>query len=136
MATIISPFVVKGRLHVEKYLLPSVCKLYPRQAQQGISDIGLPVFGAATPRVWRSVTDVICRKEESRAFLPDRLKSQVSDVNSFTLELPWDAPIQSEDTILMAGVRYEIAKLSKASDMDFSTVALIRELTTDVDAKA
>lgn len=128
--------VTLGRQHLEKYLLPSTCQIFPRQAQQGISNTGLPVFGAATPKTWRSVTNIICRKEESRAFIPDRLKNQVADVNSFTLELPFDAPVESEDVIVFAGVRYEIAKLSKATDMDVSTVALIRELSANVDVTA
>lgn len=136
MANLTTPLVVKGRQHVEKYLLPITCQLIPKQANSGISATGLPVFGAATPRVWRGVTAIPCRKDESRSFIPDRLKSQTSDVNGFTIEMPYDSPVENEDHILIAGVRYEIRKLAKATDADFSTVALVMELTADVDTTA
>ncbi len=129
----ISSAVTLGRRHLEKYLLPSTCQIFPRQAQQGISELGLPSFGAVTAKTWRGVTTIPCRKDESRSFVPDRLKAQVADVNSFTLELPYDAPITNSDVVVINGVRFEIAKLALATEIDVSTVALLREFTADVD---
>jgi hypothetical protein len=136
MANLTTPAVLLGRKHVEKYLLPLTCQLIPKQAQSGISATGLPTFGSATPRTWRGVPDIPCRRDESRSFIPDRLKSQTTDVNGFTVELPYDAPVENSDTILIAGISYEIRKLAKATEADVSTVALVMELTADVDVTA
>jgi hypothetical protein len=126
MANLTTPAVIQGRKHVEKYLLPITCQIFPKQAQSGISATGLPVFGSATPRTWRNSTTIKCRKDESRSFIPDRLKAQTMDVNGFVIELPYD--VGSE--------RFEIRKLAKATDADVSTVALVMQITADADITA
>lgn len=136
MANLTTPAVIQGRKHVEKYLLPITCQLIPKQAQAGIGATGLPTFGSITPRTWRGVTNVPCRKDESRSFIPDRLKAQTMDVNGFTIEMPYDSPVESEDHIVIGGETFEIRKLAKATEADFSTVALVMQITADVDTTA
>jgi hypothetical protein len=117
-------------------LLPITFQIFPKQAQSGISATGLPVFGSATPRTWRNSTTIKCRKDESRSFIPDRLKAQTMDVNGFVIELPYDVDIESSDIIVIGSERFEIRKLAKATDADVSTVALVMQITADADITA
>lgn len=119
------------------HLMPDTCKIYPRRAASTIvGGIERPV-GDPDPRLWRGVEDIPCRVDLSRAFRPDRLKQQATEVDEYNLELPYDVEFEPSDYIIIEHNdivnRFEIRKIKNISNWDVSIECIIDQTGTNLD---
>lgn len=117
-----------------KHLLPDTCRIYSRNG--GVTmDHGTPHQVAPTARTWRldanndPILDVPCRADLSRAFRPDKLKQQATEVDEYNLELPFDMVFDPTDYVVInyKGIdnRFEIRKVKDISNWDASIECVI-----------
>lgn len=125
------------RAAVIKHLLPDTCKIYPRKGTSTIIHGIARPDGDPNPRLWRGREDIPCRADLSRAFRPDRLKAQATEVDEYNLELPYDTVFDPSDYIVIEkdGVinRFEIRKVKNISNWDVSIECIIDQTGTDLD---
>ena len=125
------------RAMVIKNLMPDTCKLYPRKAANYTISGGVMTPGTITARLWRGVTTIPCRADLSRAFRPDKLKTQATEVDEFNLELPYDVVFDPSDYVIInyKGIdhRFEIRKIKDMSNWDVSVECVIDQTGTDFD---
>lgn len=125
------------RAAVIKHLMPDRCKIYPRRNSSNIvNGINRPV-GDPIARVWRGTDEIPCRVDLSRAFRPDKLKQQATEVDEYNLELPYDVSFQPTDYIVITkdGVenRFEIRKIKNISEWDVTIECVIDQIGTELD---
>src|SRR5258706_6837926 len=112
-----------------KYLLPDTCKIYPlhngRTQDHGI----ITSTTAVAARQWHGITTIPCRIDLSRAFRPDRLKQQATEVDEYNLELPIDLVFDPSDYVVFNkdGVdhRFEIRKVKNLSKWDVTIECIV-----------
>lgn len=122
------------RQKIIKYLLPDLCQLIPAEGTgTTIDGAGIKHQTPPTPRVWRGTTNIPCRADLSRAFRPDKLKVQTTEVNEFNLELPFDVVVTANDTVIIRGRRFVIRKIKDVSNWDASIECVIEEISTKLD---
>lgn len=122
------------REHYITRLMPDTCQLIPsRGTAIVITDAGYVTQTPATPKTWRATTTIPCRVDVSRAFRPDALVSQTVVVDEYNLQLPFDVDVDEDDLVHINGKVYEIRKLKKASEWDYTVEALIMKGSTQID---
>jgi hypothetical protein len=122
-------------------LMPDTCRIYPRTG--GVTqDHGITTPVPPTARTWRTVAgtpilDVPCRADLSRAFRPDKLREQATEVDEYNLELPFDMVFDPTDYIIITykGLpnRFEIRKVKDISNWDASIECVIDQSGTTFD---
>lgn len=126
--------IAMQRQDVIKYLMPDVCQIYPKnQTGMTINSAGITVRGTQVAREWKSSTDIPCRADLSRAFRPDKLKNQTTEVNEYNLELPYDMVVTADDRVVVRGRNFVIRKIKDASNWDVTIECVIEEISTDLD---
>lgn len=122
------------RQRIEKMLLPDTCQLVPALgATPVISGAGILVTEAPTPRLYRGLADIPCRADISRAFRPDKLKTQTTEVNEFNLELPSEVTVIATDRVVIRGRNFVIRKIKDVSNWDVTIECVIEEISTQID---
>jgi hypothetical protein len=124
------------RAAVIKHLLPDRCKIYPRQGSGTIVHGIFRPDGDANPRLWRGLEEFPCRADLSRAFRPDRLKTQATEVDEYNFELPFDAEFEPSDIIINHNGRenhFEIRKIKNISDWDVTIELILDQAGTNFD---
>lgn len=91
--------VKKLRERIIRDLLPDTCRIYPKSGANKTIVGGVLVSDNPVARQWRGREDIPCRADLSRAFRPDRLKVQMTEVDEYNLELPWDVVVEPSDLI-------------------------------------
>lgn len=80
---------------------------------------GDPVMTTPALRQYQGSPLIPCRFEIARAFRPDQLKEQVITIDEYTVTLPFDMPVETDDVINdAAGNLYKTKRLSDASEWD------------------
>ena len=136
----ITKIVAMQRDHIIKYLLPDTCKIYPKSGSNKVIVGGVLTSDAPAARVWRTLTDIPCRTDLSRAFRPDKLKAQITEVDEFNLELPWDVTVEPTDLIhithpLTGDVEiFEVRKRKNLSNFDATVECTIAAPGVALDA--
>jgi len=109
-----------------KMLLWDTCQLLPAiGTSRVISGAGVLAEVEAEPREYNGSTSIPCRVDIARAFRPGELREQITVIDNYQLELPYDAVIEETDTVLLGGEYYKIRKLVQASAYDLATEVLI-----------
>jgi hypothetical protein len=121
------------KYYIER-LMPDTCQLIPSKGTSiTITDAGIVQQTPAQPREWRTLTNIPCRVDVSRAFRPDALVSQTVVVDEYNLQLPYDVTVHEDDYVIINGKTYEIRKLKQASEWDYTIEALIMKGSTQID---
>lgn len=108
------------RERIIKDLLPDRCQIFPKAGANPVIVGGVLTSDAPEARVWRHRTSIPCRADLSRAFRPDRLKVQVTEVDEYNLELPFDVEVEPSDLIHLINPvtgSTEIYEVRKRKDM-------------------
>lgn len=120
------------REKIIKELLPDTCIIYPFSgANVTISGTGIVTSDAPVARTWRGTTVIPCRIDLSRAFRPDKLKVQATEVDEFNLELPFDAVAEPSDLVHITNPNtgqneiFEIRKRKNLSAFDGTIECII-----------
>lgn len=114
-------------------LMPDRCQLVPNLGSFTISGTGVVSQTTPAPREWRNVSDIPCRIFISRSFRNEKLKDQPTVANEYILELPFDAPVEASDRVLINGRKYEIRKVKDQSAFDSVIELTIVEISTEYD---
>lgn len=121
----------------EKYitsLMPDTCQLFPsRGTDIVIDDAGIVTQTPSVAKTWRGLTDIPCRVDVSRAFRPDALSNQTAVVDEYNLQLPYDVDVHEDDLVHIGNRVFEIRKLKRASEWDYTIEALIMKGSTEID---
>lgn len=115
-------------------LMPDTCQLVPSKGTAiTITDAGYPIQTDPTAKLWRGITNIPCRVDISRAFRPDALPAQTVVVDEYNLQLPYDVTVDENDKVLIGDEIFEIRKLKKISEWDYTVEALIMRGSTLID---
>ncbi len=132
--------VTRQRERIIKELLPDRCTITPKLgANPQVVGVGRLTSDAPEPRIWRGSTDVPCRIDLSRAFRPEKLKAQATEVDEFTLELPFDMVVYPTDIVRVVNPntgrveRFEIRKKKDLSAFDATIECTIATLGLVID---
>jgi hypothetical protein len=126
--------VAFAREHYIKRLMPDTCQLFPTKGTAiTIADAGILQQTPATAKTWRTLTSIPCRVDMSRAFRPDSLPSQTVVIDEYNLQLPFDTNVAENDLVHIGTKVFEIRKLKKISEWDYTVEALIMDVSTDID---
>lgn len=109
------------RERVIRDLLPDRCKIYPKFGDNPTIS-GSGVFSSDPPkaREWRHKTEIPCRADLSRAFRPDKLKVQATEIDEFNLEVPYDVVAEPTDLVHIqrpSDGKTEVFEIRKKKDM-------------------
>lgn len=121
------------RERVIRDLFPDTCTLTPMSGGSVVISGGVMTSATPTPRTWRNKTDVPCRMDIDRAFRPDKFKNQVTVVDEYTLELPFDATVEASDTVTYQGRKFAIRKIKQGSKWDVTIECIVTEIETEID---
>lgn len=127
------------RERIIKDLLPDTCQIIPKVGANPVIVGGILTSDAPTPRVWRTLTDIPCRLDLSRAFRPDRLKVQVTEVDEYNIEFPFDVDVQPSDLVHVTDRHgtlhiFEIRKRKTLSAFDGTVECIIAAPGIEMDA--
>lgn len=121
-------------------LLPDVCQIYPKSGANRSIVGGIMTSDEPEARTWRGGTDIPCRADLSRAFRPDKLKVQATEVDEYNLELPVDAIVEPSDLVHIMNPTtgkeeiYEVRKRKNVSAFDGTIECIIAEPGVGLDA--
>ncbi len=124
------------RDRIIKDLLPDRCQVFPKSGSNRTIEGGVIRSDAPEARVWRTINaveivDVPCRSDLSRAFRPDKLKVQATEVDEFNLELPYDMIVEPTDLIHLTNPNtneieiFEVRKRKNISAFDATIECVI-----------
>lgn len=124
------------RDRIIKDLLPDRCQVFPQNGANVTIVGGIKRSDAPVARVWRTVhgvdiIDVPCRSDLSRAFRPDKLKVQATEVDEFNLELPYDMIVEATDLVKITNPTtnaieiFEVRKRKNISAFDATIECII-----------
>ncbi len=124
---------IQRELLIQRYM-PDTCQLVPTEGTTPtVVGVGVLEQTAPTAKLWRGLTNIPCRVDLSRAFRPAALKEQTAEVNEFTIEFPYDVPIDEDDKVVIDGDEYEIRRLKDVSVWDVTVEALVMLVSTNLD---
>lgn len=121
------------RERIIRDLLPDFCILTPASGAGVVISGGVMTSATPAPRTWRTKTNIPCRADIDRAFRPDKFKQQITVVDEYTLELPFDCPIKATDHVSLRGRSFTIRKVKNLSNWDATIECIITEVETNVD---
>ena len=126
--------VATAQARLIAHMLPDTCTITPAtdEASEVISRIGIVTSDVPANRQYLGSEDIPCRADPQRSFRPDELRHQVSSVDELDLQLPYDVIIEETDIVTLRGEQYKIRKLENDGNWDFSKVAKIMRLTTNL----
>lgn len=128
------------RERIIKDLLPDTCYIYPKSGANKTVVGGVLTSDAPVARVWRTLSAIPCRADLSRAFRPDRLKVQATEVDEYNIELPFDCVVEPSDLIHLvnpvtsATEIYEVRKRKDMSKFDGTIECIIATPGVEMDA--
>jgi len=128
------------RERIIKDLLPDSCMIYPKSGANKVIVGGVMTSDTPVARVWRNKTTIPCRADLSRAFRPDKLKVQATEVDEYNLELPFDCSVEPSDLIHLinpitgATEIYEVRKRKDMSRFDGTIECVIATPGVKMDA--
>jgi hypothetical protein len=124
----------RQRQQAIRYLMPDTCQLIPAKGSgTTITGAGIVHQTPATPRLWQGKPDIPCRADLSRAFRPAKLKAQVTEVDEFNLELPFDVAVDADDRVFIRGREFVILKVKDASNWDVTVECVIDAISVKLD---
>ncbi len=129
------------RERIIKDLMPDRCRIFPKSGTtRTVGSDGILVSNAPVARTWRGVQDIPCRADLSRAFRPDKLKVQATEVDEYNLELPFDCVVHPSDLVHMTNPTtgeeeiFEVRKRKNLSKFDGTVECIIAVPGTELDA--
>ena len=115
-------------------LLPDTCTIYPDVGDNFTVDAnGVETFDDVVAREYRGFSSIPCRADPVRAFRPDALPAQVTQVDEIDLQLPMDMVVEETDHVFINGFEYKIRQLINDSDWALTKVAKIMKLGVSLD---
>lgn len=129
--------VLIQRARVLRDLLVDTCTITPKLGTSPTVSGGILHPGTVSNRQYNGSANIPCRFDLSRAFRPDRLKFQITEVDEYNLELPHDMVVEPSDIITHPnGQRFEIRKVKDASNFDVTIECIIDAIgvVTDVNS--
>lgn len=136
----INKIVALQRKYINKHLLPDRCKIFPKVGANPVIVGGVLTSSPPVAKTYNGDSDIPCRIDLSRAFRPDRLKVQVTEVDEYNLELPYDVDVQPSDLIHLTDPRtsevtiFEVRKRKNQSNWDGTVECVIAAPGTELDA--
>lgn len=114
--------------------LIDTCTVYPDVGDNFVVDIdGIASYDAKVARVYAGSNVIPCRADAVRAFRPDTISGQPTQVDEIDLHLPMDMLVGETDTVVLNGLTYKIRQLINSSDMATTQVAKIMRLGVSLD---
>ena len=116
------------------FLLLDVCAIYPDVGANYTIDIdGVETSDAVVARTYRGFSTIPCRADAVRAFRPDMVSGQPSQVDEIDLHLPIDMFVAETDRIVLNGLDYKIRQLIDDGAMALTKVAKLMRLGVSLD---
>lgn len=116
-----------------KVLLPQTCQVYPATGVRTVSPAGTPISQDPDPRQYNGSDDIPCRADLSRAFRPGQLPNQVTTVDEYFIEFPFDFVFEETDRVHLNGERFIIRKTNISSTWNITNEATISRLGANLD---
>ena len=121
-------------------LLPDTCKIYPKVGANPHIVKGVLTSDPPVARQYKGSEIIPCRSDLSRAFRPDKLKMQATEVDEYNLELPADCIVEPSDLVHLTNPTtlqteiFEIRKRKNVSLFDGTIECIIAVPGVNVDA--
>lgn len=128
------------RRRIIKDLLPDVCQIFPKSGANKTVVGGILFSDDPVARQYAGSATIPCRVDLSRAFRPDRLKVQATEVDEYNLELPADTLVEASDLVHIVNPNtndteiFEIRKKKDISNFDGTIECIIAVPGVDLDA--
>lgn len=114
--------------------LVDTCTVYPDVGDNFVVDIdGIAAYDAKVAREYEGSNVIPCRADPVKAFRPDTLSGQPTQVDEIDLHLPIDMLVEETDTVVLKGFTYKIRQLINSSAMATTQVAKIMRLGVSLD---
>ena len=114
-------------------LLPDLCTIQPSVGTGVVISEGIVTQTPASLRQYNGSSNIPCRMDIDRAFRPDKLKTQATTVDEYTLEIPTGIGEKAEDIITVRGRRFIVRKIKDVSEWDVTVELTVVEVSTDID---
>lgn len=125
------------RKRIIKDLLPDTCQIRPKTGTgRTIDGAGILHDTPAALRQYAGSTTIPCRIDLSRAFRPDKLKVQATEIDEYNLELPFDMVVEPTDRVTIGIEVFEIRKKKDLSLFDATIELVIAVIGAHTDADA
>ncbi len=128
------------RKRIIKDLLPDVCQIFPKSGDNMQVVGGILISDDPVAREYNGSDIIPCRIDLSRAFRPDKLKVQATEVDEYNLELPFDMLVEATDLVHITNPNtsrvevFEIRKKKDTSKFDGTIECIIAVPGADMDA--
>ena len=122
----------KGQDRIIASMLPDTCIITPSTLDnRTVSRYGIATGDTPTPRLYSGSSAIPCRADAQRAFRPEKLSYQVTQVDEVDLHLPFDMVIEADDIVTLHDDNYKIRKLSDDSEWDLTKVIKIMRVSSE-----
>jgi len=129
MSIVTTAQVALQREYVIKHMLPDTCTITPHHSGTvSVSAAGVMSSTNPSPRVWRTLTNIPCRMDYSRAFRPGALSNQTTSIDEYIMELPFDIVFDTADRVVVDGQTFLMRKVKDKSNWDVSVEAVLTKL--------
>ena len=110
-------------------LCPDICKIVDVASTSPTFVNGIAKPGPTIYYAYNGSEDIPCRIDQARAFRPASMRAETSEVEEYSLELPVDLKIGSQDIVIISGDQYHFRKLSDEGVWNISQVGLLMRVT-------
>src|SRR5690606_22629990 len=114
------------RDRVLQNMLPSVCQIYKRDRTVGSDATYYDSLGEQLQ--WRGENDIPCRVDASKSVRYLTVYSQSTVIDELELQLPYDAPLRADTSIIVRGRPFKVVKLFDVVDYLPTKTAVISEV--------
>jgi len=114
-----------GRKKFIDFMAPDTCNLLPAESDDLTYVNGIPQQTDPDFREYNGSTDIPCRVDLARAFRPATLEDEISEVEEYSLELPYDLEFKSTDLVRIDEKWYHFRKVLDVSVWDMTKSGLI-----------
>lgn len=118
---------------VMENLFPDTCTVLPSQGANPVMTFGVKTTDAPVPRQYNGSPAIPCRVDNSRAFRPGALPSQVTAVDEHIIEFPHDFFFEETDIVVVGADRFVIRKTNTVSDWNITREATLGQLGVNQD---
>lgn len=126
--------VANAQKRVLYTLLPDTCTIRPHvdDASYTIDRHGIATWDTPENRTYLDSENIPCRADHVRAFRPEELDFQATQVDEVELHLPHDLIVEEEDIVTLRGNEYRIRQLIDDSEYEVTKIAKIMRIATEL----